>query len=187
MTKTEIKENIKELIDSIQNKEQLSDLYEVLLAYIVHNRERITKTDSVKEQVRKYYAHKNQTDIQKLINIDKEIMSGTPVFMGTRVPVKTLFDHIGSGIPLEEFLIDFPSVKRSQALEVIQLSGKFLNSYGRLFENLLNIGKDEYDFWDDFTTEEQKEIELILKDAEQGKNLVSHEEVLKRISKCLKK
>jgi len=45
----------------------------------------------------------------KLIMIDPEIHSGTPVFVGTRVPVKTLFDHLEAGDSLEVFLDDFPS------------------------------------------------------------------------------
>ncbi len=56
---------------------------------------------------------------QKLINRDPEIMSGTPVFMGTRVPVETLIDYIEDGQPLDEFLEDFPSVKLEQAEELL--------------------------------------------------------------------
>lgn len=46
-----------------------------------------------------------KTDV---INIDPDILGGTPVFSGTRVPVESLFDHLESGISLEEFLDDFP-------------------------------------------------------------------------------
>lgn len=62
------------------------------------------------------------------INIDPEIMSGTPVFKGTQVPVKTLFDYIGTGESLAEFLLDFPSVKEKQALEVLSFAGKVVVS-----------------------------------------------------------
>ena len=55
----------------------------------------------------------------RLITIDPEIHSGTPVFAGTRVPVKTLFDHLESGDPLEVFLDDFPSVSREHAVAVL--------------------------------------------------------------------
>lgn len=56
----------------------------------------------------------------RLITIDPEIHSGTPVFAGTRVPVKTLFDHLESGDPLEVFLEDFPSVSREHAIAVLE-------------------------------------------------------------------
>jgi len=48
-----------------------------------------------------------------------EILSGTPVFMGTRVPVRALFDYLEGGDTLEEFLYQFPSVKREQAITVL--------------------------------------------------------------------
>jgi uncharacterized protein (DUF433 family) len=50
-----------------------------------------------------------------VVHSDPEIMGGTPVFVGTRVPVQTLIDHIHGGATLDEFLDDFPSVRRSQA------------------------------------------------------------------------
>lgn len=55
-----------------------------------------------------------------LITIDPEIRSGTPVFTGTRVPVKTPFDHLEAGDSLEVFLDDFPSVSREQAIAVLE-------------------------------------------------------------------
>ena len=55
-----------------------------------------------------------------LITIDPEIHSGTPVFRGTRVPVRTLFDHLEAGDPLEVFLEDFPSVSRELAVAVLE-------------------------------------------------------------------
>jgi uncharacterized protein (DUF433 family) len=55
-----------------------------------------------------------------LITVDPEVHSGTPVFAGTRVPVKTLFDHLEAGDPLEVFLDDFPSVTRAQAVAVFE-------------------------------------------------------------------
>jgi antitoxin HigA-1 len=48
------------------------------------------------------------------VTLDPEIMSGTPVFTGTRVPVSILFDHIDNGETIEEFLIGFPGVSREQ-------------------------------------------------------------------------
>lgn len=57
---------------------------------------------------------------RQLITIDPEIHSGTPVFVGTRVPIKTLFDHLEAGDSLEVFLDDFPSVSRELAVAVLE-------------------------------------------------------------------
>jgi uncharacterized protein (DUF433 family) len=57
------------------------------------------------------------------INIDPEIVSGTPVFAGTRVPVDALLNNLAAGVSLEEFLENFPTVSREQALTVLE----FLN------------------------------------------------------------
>ena len=56
----------------------------------------------------------------QLITIDPEVHGGTPVFQGTRVPVKTLFDHIEAGDSLEVFLDDFPSVGRHSAIALLE-------------------------------------------------------------------
>ena len=56
----------------------------------------------------------------KLITVDPEIHGGTPVFAGTRVPVKTLFDHLEAGDSLEVFLDDFPSVTREVAVALLE-------------------------------------------------------------------
>ena len=55
-----------------------------------------------------------------LITVDPEIHSGAPVFAGTRVPVKTLFEHLEAGDSLEVFLDDFPSVSRELAVAVLE-------------------------------------------------------------------
>jgi uncharacterized protein (DUF433 family) len=55
-----------------------------------------------------------------LITVDPEILSGTPVFRGSRVPVKTLFDHLEAGDSLDVFLEDFPSVSRELAIAVLE-------------------------------------------------------------------
>ena len=67
-------------------------------------------------------------NIDKLINRDPEIMGGTPVFMGTRVPVKNLFDWIEGGDSLDYFLENFPSVTREQAVGVLELYKELLLS-----------------------------------------------------------
>ena len=51
---------------------------------------------------------------------DPEIMGGTPVFIGTRVPVRILFEHLEAGDSLEIFLEDFPSVTRDLAIQVLE-------------------------------------------------------------------
>ncbi len=60
------------------------------------------------------------------INIDVETMGGTPVFKGTRVTIQSLFDYIETGETLEEFLENFPSVSKQQAIEVLEMA-KFQN------------------------------------------------------------
>ena len=66
--------------------------------------------------------------IKDYINIDKEILSGNPVFRGTRVPIQTLFDHLEKGISLDEFLSDFSTVTKEQAVAVIEIASKILTS-----------------------------------------------------------
>ncbi|MFO8030616.1 MAG: DUF433 domain-containing protein [Cyclonatronaceae bacterium] len=56
----------------------------------------------------------------KVISRNKGVLGGTPVFKGTRVPVTTLWDYLKAGDSLEEFLDDFPSVKREQAFTLIE-------------------------------------------------------------------
>lgn len=66
--------------------------------------------------------------------IDPERVSGVPCFTGTRVPVKNLFDYIGTGETVDTFLDDFPTVKREQALEVIRMAGRFVTLVDRIDE-----------------------------------------------------
>jgi len=62
----------------------------------------------------------------KVISRNKDILGGTPVFKGTRVPIKTLWDYLKSGDSLEVFLEDFHSVKRDQAIALIERAQKRL-------------------------------------------------------------
>lgn len=55
-----------------------------------------------------------------VVHSDPEIMGGTPVFVGTRVPFETLLDYLEAGDPLQEFLEDFPSVSREQAIAALE-------------------------------------------------------------------
>jgi uncharacterized protein (DUF433 family) len=61
-----------------------------------------------------------------IIEISPEVMHGTPVFAGTRVPVKTLFDYLKGGDTLAEFLDDFPTVSQEQAVKALELAGEDL-------------------------------------------------------------
>ncbi len=64
--------------------------------------------------------------VARLIERDPERLGGVPVFRGTRVPVKSLFDHLRAGDSLETFLDDFPGVSRQEAQGVIDLAGQQL-------------------------------------------------------------
>jgi uncharacterized protein (DUF433 family) len=60
--------------------------------------------------------------VNLLITVDPEILGGTPVFTGTRVPVKTLFDYLEDNYSLDQFLECFPSVSREMAQRVLEES-----------------------------------------------------------------
>lgn len=73
-----------------------------------------------------------ESEIGKLpIIIDPEILSGAPVFRGTRVPLEALISNIEAGLTLDEFLDNFPTVTRAQALEVLHLSQTTLERLAR--------------------------------------------------------
>lgn len=74
--------------------------------------------------------------MNKIVTVDPEIMSGLPVFTGTRVPIKNLFDYLETGETLELFLDDFPSVTKEQATAIIEQAEKLISySYEALNEN----------------------------------------------------
>ena len=56
----------------------------------------------------------------KLIDRDPDILGGTPVFSGTRVPVRILMEHLEAGDRLDDFLDDYPTVSRDQAVELLE-------------------------------------------------------------------
>jgi uncharacterized protein (DUF433 family) len=64
--------------------------------------------------------------IGKIINIDPEILGGTPVFSGTRVPVKNLFDYLEAGKSIDCFIEDFDTIKKEQILQLLELTNKLL-------------------------------------------------------------
>ncbi|MGB3191293.1 MAG: DUF433 domain-containing protein [Limnoraphis sp.] len=65
----------------------------------------------------------------RVIQTDPDILGGTPVFVGTRVPMKTLLDYLQAGDSLDEFLDHFPSVRRSQAIAALELAKEMLTAY----------------------------------------------------------
>lgn len=66
-----------------------------------------------------------------VVHTDPDVLGGTPVFVGTRVPVQSLFDYLEGGETLEEFLRQFPSVKRGQAIAALQAGRDALLSRAR--------------------------------------------------------
>jgi uncharacterized protein (DUF433 family) len=66
-----------------------------------------------------------------VIHSDPEILGGTPVFFGTRVPLKNLIDYLEGGHPLDEFLDDFPTVTREQVLSVLDEAQEALSQRAR--------------------------------------------------------
>lgn len=71
----------------------------------------------------------------QVINIDQEILGGTPVFFGTRVPIKNLFDYLEIGESIETFLEDFEGVRKCQVNRLLEMAQK-------LIENSTNINLD---------------------------------------------
>ncbi|CAN5837755.1 hypothetical protein BH11BAC7_BH11BAC7_30400 [soil metagenome] len=67
-------------------------------------------------------------NFRNIITIDPEIQNGQTVFKETHVPVEILFDHLEAGVSLDAFLDDFPSVKKEQAIAVLEIAGKILSS-----------------------------------------------------------
>ena len=65
----------------------------------------------------------------KIVHSDLDILGGTPVFVGTRVPVKTMLDYLEAGDSLDEFLDHFPSVSREQAIAALELAKEMLIAY----------------------------------------------------------
>ena len=64
-----------------------------------------------------------------VVHSDPDILGGTPVFVGTRVPVKTLYDYLEAGDSLDEFLNDFPSVTREQAVAALELAREMTEAH----------------------------------------------------------
>ena len=67
-----------------------------------------------------------------IVHCDPQILGGTPVFRGTRVPVRNLIDYLKAGDDLDQFLDDFPSVSREQAVAALELARELLTASARL-------------------------------------------------------
>ena len=73
----------------------------------------------------------------QVINIDREILGGTPAFSGTRVPIKNLFDYLETGDSIGIFLEDFDGVTKEQVIRILEMSQKLIEtSTNILNENL---------------------------------------------------
>lgn len=66
--------------------------------------------------------------LESVVRSDPEVLGGTPVFAGTRVPFKNLVDYLAAGDPLERFLDHFPSVTREQAVAALEIAADLLAS-----------------------------------------------------------
>jgi uncharacterized protein (DUF433 family) len=63
-----------------------------------------------------------------VIQSNPNILGGTPVFTGTRVPLEAFFDHLESGVTIEDFILDFPSVTKEQCVWVLEIAEHLLTS-----------------------------------------------------------
>lgn len=68
-------------------------------------------------------------DTSAIVHSDPDILGGTPVFVGTRVPVKSLYDYLEAGDSLDEFLDSFPSVSREQAIAALELAREMTEAH----------------------------------------------------------
>lgn len=73
----------------------------------------------------------------RIINIDAEILGGTPVFYGTRVPIKNLFDYLEAGESIDYFLDDFEGVQREQILKVLEMSQRLIETSSNILHEHL--------------------------------------------------
>ena len=64
----------------------------------------------------------------QVINIDQDILGGTPVFFGTRVPIKNLFDYLETGESIDTFLDDFDGVSKTQVVRLLEMSQKLIET-----------------------------------------------------------
>jgi uncharacterized protein (DUF433 family) len=78
--------------------------------------------ESYASVLRRYTEATSMTRLSDIVHSDPDILGGTPVFVGNRVPIQSLFDYLEGGETLDEFLRQFPSVKRDQAIAALDLA-----------------------------------------------------------------
>ena len=69
--------------------------------------------------------------VRTVFHVDPEVLSGTPCFVGTRVPVQTLMDYLKAGDRVDDFLGDFPTVTREQVDAVLEIAGDAVTRHAR--------------------------------------------------------
>ncbi len=82
--------------------------------------------------LRSYLEERGMKDQALVVHSDPEILGGTPVFVGTRVPLRNLIDYLERGHSLDEFLDAFPSVSRQQAVAALEAAHEALTARARL-------------------------------------------------------
>ncbi len=78
--------------------------------------------------LRTHFGFQTMTERSKIVHSDPEILGGTPVFVGTRVPLQNLIDYLEAGDTIDEFLDSFPSVTREQAIAALELAREALEA-----------------------------------------------------------
>jgi uncharacterized protein (DUF433 family) len=106
-------EEIKKAIEALSVQEKAVLIHELL----ARRESEAGTTESLNEETAIYQT--SQIGLSEHIVTDHDILGGEPVFRGTRVPIVSLFEHLGSGSSLDEFLENFPSVSRNTAIAVI--------------------------------------------------------------------
>lgn len=72
-------------------------------------------------------------NVSEVVQVDPEILGGTPVFTGTRVPITVLFENLADGLSLVEILDSYPTIKREQAIEALRIAqDRLIAHYSRL-------------------------------------------------------
>lgn len=95
----------------------------------------------------------------RIINIDPEILGGTPVFFGTRVPIKNLFDYLESGESIDYFLDDFEGVQREQVIKVLEMSQKLIETSSNIMEDVQTQSGEGLSLSDFSFSKSQKNLE----------------------------
>jgi uncharacterized protein (DUF433 family) len=135
MTLEDIKINLHNLIENSKDKKLLELFYNQFKEQTglydkkkSGGKDNSYRSEMVMDKAITYLSTNKLSDkrYSRVINIDKEILHGTPVFKGTRVPVKNLFDYLEGGESIETFLTDFPRVKKKQIENVLKIARELL-------------------------------------------------------------